>query len=54
MNKYKTFKTCCYKCSVPLKTIQFHVHMGGESFALCPKHLEELKKITEKFVKGIK
>jgi len=48
--KYKQFKTCCYKCGKSLLTIQFHVHLGGQSFALCPKHLEEYEKITSKFM----
>lgn len=43
--KYPTFRTMCYKCGKSLQVTQFTVHAGTQSFALCPKHLDELIKL---------
>lgn len=42
--EYPTFKTCCMVCNKSLTIFQFTVHAGLFSFALCPKHYQELLK----------
>ena len=43
--KYKTFKTMCLWCDKKLELPQFNIHIGMDSFALCPEHLESAVKI---------
>ena len=45
---FKTFRTSCYTCGKNLDLVNFNVSIGGNSFALCPRHLEEMIKVASK------